>query len=175
MNEKRFIIYKTWKSEYKLVILSFVSMFLSIFLSNQFPATVLTVKLFQIGKEMLILSIPIFWLPAAFFLLWALIRIYNVRYSMTAKGLETIVGILAITKRSVKIRYEDIRSVETEQTIIERILNIGTVEVGTSATGGIEIVFEGVDSPQELQILIQKEKGRRLALHQSSKGFTSNE
>ena len=86
------------------------------------------------------------------------------------------VGILSARKRSVKIRYEDIRSVETMQTILERILNIGSVEVGTSATDAIEIVFECVDAPQEIQALVQKEKGRRLSLSKGNNGFnTSNE
>ena len=175
MKENAFIIYKTWKSEYKLVISMFVGMFLSIFLSREFPKSVIQGDLFSLGDENVYLSLPIFWLlPFAFFLI-AIIKIYNVRYSLTAKGLEMTVGILSTRKRSVKIRYEDIRSVETTQTILERVLNIGTVEVGTSSTGSIEISFEGVDSPQEIQSLIEKEKGRRISIKKSSQGYVSDD
>lgn len=176
MKEKEFLIYKTWKSEYRIVAGILIGMFLSVFLSKEFPGSVITGELFSVGGEFVYLSLPIFWLVPVAFFMFGLMRIYNVRYCLTSKGLEMTVGILSIRKRSVKIRYEDIRSVETSQTILERLLNIGTVEVGTSATGAIEIVFEGVDSPQEIQALVQKEKGRRATLRkQDDKGFTSNE
>ena len=175
MKENALVIYKTWKSEYKLVICMIVGMFLSIFLSKEFPKSVIQGDLFSIGEEIVNLSLPIFWLiPLGFFLV-AVIKIYNVRYALNAKGLEMTVGILSMKKRTVKIRYEDIRSIETQQTIIERMLNIGTVEIGTSSTGSIEIVFEGVDSPQELLTLVQKEKGRRIALKSNSQGYVSND
>ena len=176
MKENEFVIYKTWKSEYKLVIGMLLGMFLSVFLSSKFPQTVVVGNLFNIGSESVNLYLPVFWLIPCGFFLYALIRIYNVKYCLTSKGLEMTVGILSARKRSVKIRYEDIRSVETMQTILERILNIGSVEVGTSATDAIEIVFEGVDAPQEIQALVQKEKGRRLSLSKGNNGFnTSNE
>lgn len=175
MAEKEFLIYKTWKSEYKLVIGMLLSMFLCVFLSNNFPKTVITGELFSLGSEDVFLSIPIFWIVPLGFYLLALIHIYNVKYCLTSKGIEMTTGILSTRKRSVKIRYEDIRSVETTQSIFERILNIGTVEIGTSATGAIEIMFVGVDSPQELQSLVQREKGRRISLKQDGKGYVSNE
>ncbi len=169
MEQSGFVIYKTWKSEYRLFCALVASMFLCVFLSREFPKSVVSGELFTVGTETVYLSLPVFWIFPFIFYSLALIHIYNVKYRLTEKGLEMTTGIISTKKRSVKIRYEDIRSVETAQTILERILNIGTVEIGTSATGAIEVVYEGVDSPQEIQALIQKEKGRRLSLMKDAK------
>ena len=50
MKENEFVIYKTWKSEYKLVIGMLLGMFLSVFLSSKFPKTVVVGNLFNIGS-----------------------------------------------------------------------------------------------------------------------------
>ena len=62
------------------------------------------------------------------------------------------------------MRFDDIRSAETDQTILERLLNVGDVEVGTAATSEIEIVFAGVAAPQEVQDMIQRERDRALEM-----------
>ncbi len=174
METKELVIYKVWKSEYKLLIGVFLGIFLSIFLSNEFPQTIINGEIFEIDGTKFFLSLPILWLiPSGFFIL-ALIHIFNVKYCLTGKGIEMTIGILSIRQRSVKIRYEDIRSVETEQSILERMLNIGTVEIGTSATGAIEVVFIGVEAPQEIQQMIQREKDRRVVLQKNNTYLSSD-
>ena len=59
MKENEFVIYKTWKSEYKLVIGMLLGMFLSVFLSSKFPQTVVVVNLFNIGSESVNLYLPV--------------------------------------------------------------------------------------------------------------------
>ncbi len=174
MEDKKLVIYKVWRSEYKLFIGLFIGIFLSIFLSKEFPSTVLSGEVIEIGGTKYFLSLPVFWLIPAGFYAFAALRIYNVRYCLTGKGIEMTIGILSLRQRSVKIRYEDIRSVETEQTIFERMLNIGTVEIGTSATGAIEVIFKGIEAPQEVQQIVQREKDRRLSLQKNARYVSSD-
>lgn len=168
MAEKRLVIYKSWRSEYIVFACLIVSLVLSVALSKIFPSTVITGELFKIGDETYYLSFPIFWIIPFGLFLMSILHIYDVRYYLTSKGIEMEIGILSLKKRSVKIRYEDVRSVETIQTLIDRIINIGNVEIGTSATGAIEVIFAGVASPVEIQQIVQREKDRRIAMQKAS-------
>lgn len=58
-------------------------------------------------------------------------------------------------RRKVEIRIEDIRAVWLKQNIIEQLLNIGDVQVGTSATAGTEISIANIDSPMEVHDLLR--------------------
>lgn len=51
-------------------------------------------------------------------------------------------GIFNIT--DVELASHNIKSIEVKQTLLARILNYGTISIGTSATYGYEIVFNGL-------------------------------
>lgn len=159
--KKGLSISKTWRSEIKSVIAFFFLGALSIWLSHEYPGSVVAGKLFSIGSTTLMLSLPLFWFLPMFALGRALVRIYNVHYVIDQRGIEAHVGILAMNQRITRVRFEDIRSVETDQTIVERALDIGNVEIGTAATSGVEVVFEGVAAPYELQDMILRERDNR--------------
>jgi len=155
------VIPKTWRSELNRTILFFILLVLSIAFSRWYPGSVITGELISFRGHQLMLSLPLFWLIPACSLGNVLMRIYNVRYVVDGRGIETRVGILAMNQRISRVRYQDIRSVETEQTVIERALDIGKVFIGTAATGAIEIVFDGIAAPKEVQDMIQRERDRR--------------
>lgn len=136
----------------------------SIFLSHEFPSFVIHGKIISFGDYALVCSLPLFWMLPAFAGFRAIYRIYNVRYAIDARGVEARVGILGTHQRITRVRFEDIRSVETEQSVLDRLMDIGMVEIGTAATGEIEILFEGIAAPIEVQDMIQAERDRRQKL-----------
>lgn len=156
------VIPKVWRSEIKLIVGFVILGIASIILTQHFPESIISGRLFSVGSAHVELSIPLFWFMPLAALLLGVLRIYDVRYVIDSRGLEARVGILGLNQRITRVRYNDIRSAETEQTIIERMLNVGDVEVGTAATADIEIIFQGVAAPQELQSLIQRERDRSL-------------
>jgi uncharacterized membrane protein YdbT with pleckstrin-like domain len=89
---------------------------------------------------------------------------YNVRFIVDERGIEARVGILSTHQTITRIRYEDVRSVETRQSILDRLLNIGSIDVGTASTGYVEVTLLGVANPLEIQEMIQQERDRRQAL-----------
>lgn len=48
----------------------------------------------------------------------------------------------------VEVRISDIRGVNVNRTLMQRILGIGDIAIGTSATEGTEIVMKGVVDPE---------------------------
>lgn len=165
---KELVIPKVWRSELGLVILFLVTCVATVFLSTRYPASVITGPLFSYGDYHMSLSLPLLWFVPAIVLGMAMYRIYNVRYSLDSKGVVSVSGRLALHQTITRIRYEDIRSVETEQSIIERILNIGCLELGTAATGGLEMILYGIASPSDVRFLIENERDQRQNLPDAS-------
>jgi|GEM_PF-6123335 len=67
---------------------------------------------------------------------------------MTPTGLYANMGVYQWERRDIDIPFEHIAGVSIEQNIIERILNFGTILIGTSATGDVEVSLHGVPNPK---------------------------
>jgi uncharacterized protein YraI len=79
-------------------------------------------------------------------------------------GIEAKIGLLNFRKRTVRVRFEDIRSVKTHQDLIGRLFDIGRIEIRTAATSDLEIFLEGVSAPLEIHSMIESEKAQRQQL-----------
>ena len=137
----------------------------SVFLTKHFPQYTISGLVLNLENFQLTLTLPLFWLMPLFVFMLGALRVYDVRYIIDSRGLEARVGILRLNQRIVRVLYNDIRSAETAQSVLDRILNIGDVEIGTAATSNIEVVFAGVAAPQELQHIIQRERDRSLQIN----------
>jgi len=164
---------RTWRSQLKTALLFLASCPITVMLSHLFPQTVIVGPLITLFGHEIVLFLPLLWFIPAGILMAAIINIYDVRFIVDTRGIETRVGILGLNQRIVRVRYEDIRSVEVAQTLWDRVLDVGTVQVGTAATGGVEVEFSGVAAPHEIQKMIQSErdKRQRLAVLESADSF----
>ena len=79
------------------------------------------------------------------------------RYKLCVNSVETAEGIVARNKSS--IRYGHIRSAEVKQGVIDRILDVGSVELATAGSSEVEIIFKGIHNP----VAIQEEVNKRIA------------
>lgn len=164
MSEGQVVIPKVWRSEIGSLMIFFVSSIACIFISWRYPATVVRGRLFTIGDTTFFLSFPVFWILPFVILCWTMLKIYNVRYVVDSRGIEACEGIFAVNQRITRIRYEDIRSIETEQSITERLLDIGDLEMGTAAQADVEVTFHGIAAPHEVLGMVQRERDRRQKL-----------
>jgi uncharacterized membrane protein YdbT with pleckstrin-like domain len=153
---------KTWRSEFFLLASYIILTVSAVFLSRLLPWTVLQGYLFTINGVDFFLKLPVLLLFPIGLILTAIYRIYNVQYLLSKTGVEYFGGLLWVNKTMFKVRYEDIVGIETKQTLLERMLNVGDILIGTAATGGVEIQLEGISSPFTVQQVIQDERSRRL-------------
>lgn len=161
MAKGELIVPRVWRSEISGLAVYFLLAFASIYLSPRMPVTVIDGKLFSIGSATWHLKLPLLFLLPTVALFSCIYRIYNVRYSIDPKGIEARVGILSLTQTTTRVRFEDVRGVEIDQTVLERILDIGSVQVSTAATYTVEVIMDGVAAPKEVQDMIQSERDRR--------------
>jgi membrane protein YdbS with pleckstrin-like domain len=162
MAKRRVHIYRVWRSELSTISFFFLTIIASCSLTKVFPASKITGELISFGSTTVLLTLPLFWLVPFFTVLIAIFKIYNYRYAVDTDGIETVDGILSFNLKVVRVRYEDIRIVETDQTLMERFLLIGLVRIGTAATGHMEVSMEGINNPRRIHDFIQHERDKRL-------------
>ena len=69
-------------------------------------------------------------------------------YQITNLRIVVTQGWIARTRHEIWI--EDMREANLSQTFWQRLLNIGDISIGTSATAGTEICMEGISKPQHI-------------------------
>lgn len=79
------------------------------------------------------------------FLAWVCICVKTTCYIATDARVVAKTGWLNI--HQTEVRIEDIRAVNVKKTLMQRILGIGDISIGTAATEGAEIVMRGVVDP----------------------------
>jgi uncharacterized membrane protein YdbT with pleckstrin-like domain len=154
------VICKVWRSELRLILTFLITSVLSVAGSAYLPITVLPGTLISVDAWRLEIALPLLWLAPLFFIFLAMFRIYNVRYELTSRGIDAYEWVLG-PQTVMSIRYEDIRSLETEQSIIGRMLDVGNLQIGTAAQSSVEVTFRGISSPGEVLKIIQRERDRR--------------
>jgi len=91
-----------------------------------------------------------FWLLIPFLIAWAkrestLLRVYRGRVTLRR-------GILSRCERELFMR--DIRSIDIDQSLLGRIVNIGNLTISTAATQDADEKVEGIPDPQKIRDLI---------------------
>lgn len=65
-------------------------------------------------------------------------------------------GVLSKTENHISCA--DVRAIETQQSLIQRMVNIGTVRIGTAGTEGWEEEVFGVPNPGAIKDLVLQQK-----------------
>jgi uncharacterized membrane protein YdbT with pleckstrin-like domain len=83
-----------------------------------------------------------------------LIKRQATRYVITSERLHIRHGILS--KRTQETRVQRVQNVNTEQSFLERVLQVGTVDFDTAGTDDSEFRFVGVANPEEVVRAVDK-------------------
>lgn len=145
MSSTKKILHPSWRSHYRAV-------------ASVIALAYLIIKFTPDLELSFDVSFGFLWFVPLFILANVAIQIYDLSYALDGEGITSVKGVLSLYKHKSSVRYEDIRSLEVTQSIMGRILGFGTVEIGTAASSGIEIIMEGVAGP--IKLLKQIESGR---------------
>lgn len=77
--------------------------------------------------------------------IWAL-RCYGTTLTITEKRTTSRKGILS--KKTNEIKHSDVKQLKVSQGVLQRIFNVGTVELASAGTAGVEINEAGMPKPQ---------------------------
>ena len=71
----------------------------------------------------------------------------DARYEISHHHLRAVTGILSVYRYEVEIAYEDLLTVEVQQTILDRILCVGQVIAGSAMSDIPRIIIKGIATP----------------------------
>lgn len=94
----------------------------------------------------------------AYLLAMIVYRRYSWRYFIDDETIESREGIIARKVRSIRVR--DLRNINVNQTLMQRILRVGNVEFSSSAGSDVEVAFFGVSHPMQVKALVQRLQDR---------------
>jgi uncharacterized membrane protein YdbT with pleckstrin-like domain len=81
-------------------------------------------------------------------LLVGFLRRYGTQYIVTNERLHIRRGIIA--KHVQETRLERVQNVNTDQSVFERVLQIGTVDFDTAGTTDSDFAFDGISQPERV-------------------------
>jgi uncharacterized membrane protein YdbT with pleckstrin-like domain len=102
------------------------------------------------------LAIGLFLLVEAFVLLAGFIRRFATVYTITTQRLRIKHGIIARHVQQTDI--ERVQNVNTNQSMLERMLRVGAVDFDTAGTGDSDFKFTGVESPEDVVLAVDRAK-----------------
>lgn len=91
-----------------------------------------------------------------FMLLCIYIIIKTTYFVVTDKRVITKFGILSINQSEVRVA--DIRGVNLQRGLWQRVIGVGDITIGTAATDGAEIVMLGVGDPNQVVAAINSHR-----------------
>jgi hypothetical protein len=87
-------------------------------------------------------------------------QLKNSIYSISAEQVRATHGRLSFSKQDTEIDVIDVRGVEIRRPLLGRLFNYGSVEIGTAAHQGEEILMRGVADPSCVRDIILHYKER---------------
>ena len=163
---------RSWLSVFPSIIVFLVLAFGCIALSQQFPITVYSFDIL-VFEWPLTVSVP----SLTIFVALALVRVVHLMYDtygeLRAHHIFMSQGILSFDKEDMEIAYEDLLGVHVKQDLIERILGVGNIIIGTAMTDRPEVTIPGLYRPKRYAKAISRRiENRRSELKlDSSKGL----
>jgi uncharacterized membrane protein YdbT with pleckstrin-like domain len=84
------------------------------------------------------------------------ISVYSTHYTVTSERVIQRNGL--ISRRTSQAEITDIRNVQVNQGILQRVFGVGGVGVSTAAQAGLEVEFKGIRSPQVVADAIRAQR-----------------
>ncbi len=64
-----------------------------------------------------------------------------------------------LDKQTSEVRHVDVRNVRVNQSFVQRMFRVGTLEISSAGQGDVEIGIKGVPDPQAIATLIREQRG----------------
>ncbi len=99
---------------------------------------------------------------------WAWVILGMVAVRVIVAGVDRAVRVHQLTEGRVVAQFGILRTVRTEmhldrvqhlvvvRTLVERLFGIGSIGISSAGTGGVELVWRGVEKPEEVREMIRK-------------------
>ena len=150
------IVRQSWLNQWPLMLLAVGLEAIIVYLSLRFP------ELATFSTHLGSLRLSGSYLPIipVFVLVKAAFNIYNERLVITPNYLIHVTGRLWWRERSSRLEYDHIQEIETIESIIQRILSLGDLNILPIGAGNRQaILMKGLHKPRSVKDLIRSMRG----------------
>ena len=98
---------------------------------------------------------------------WAYLSRWSTRYVFTTKAVYEKRGVLSRTV--TQIRFDRVQNTAFEQSLVERGLSYGDIEVYTAGTGGVNLSLRDVPDPKRVNALVTTRLGETARARRSQR------
>jgi membrane protein YdbS with pleckstrin-like domain len=71
--------------------------------------------------------------------------------TLTVSNKRTVLRRGLISKHTREVRHSDVRFLELDQSVLQRLLGVGSISISSAAQGEVEIVIDGIAKPQHIK------------------------
>jgi len=135
-------MHRSWRSVLPQLIIGLLIAILVLVISLRFGLFATQINL---GEDTV--TLPLFLLILIVLSIRPLLLMFDCRHELGCHHLRSAQGIVSLKKEQVEIPFEDILGVRFTQSILERILNVGTILVWTASAEKPEVSLKGIGDP----------------------------
>lgn len=122
-------------------------------LSVIYPVTIQTVVI-PLGSYEFAIVLPLIGLPLLLLAAYIIHRLWDTKYVIGADYVRSIKGLLSLSKEDMRIEYSTVRGIEIVRPLWQRILNVGTLKIGSAMRVEVEVLIEGIFNPSRYRDII---------------------
>lgn len=137
----------SWRSTFALYVRGVVTSLIA-------AAVAALVTRISDGRIDVAITVLVFLVVFGGFILFGFVRRLYTVYSITNQRLRIQRGIVARDVQQTRI--DRVQNVNTEQSVVERMLRVGTVDFDTAGTTDADFRFEGVNNPDEVVAAVDR-------------------
>jgi uncharacterized membrane protein YdbT with pleckstrin-like domain len=150
----RYVLRPAWRSQWGLMMLAIVLLVIPFL---PFAETIdfdnLTASFQNAVSALDVGLLSVLGVPFVLVLLIMVYRHHSWLFTVGDGNVESRHGIIAREVRSIRIA--DVRNINVKQSLFDRLLFIGDIEIGSAGTADIEVVFHRVGRPFAVKRKIQ--------------------
>ena len=106
-----------------------------------------------------VLLLPLFGI-GLILIIYAILDQQTKVFTLTNKRVMSKAGI--ISRATHEVSLTDVRSISMQQSLSKRLFGLGTVQIGSAGTAGIEVEFSGIANPAKVLDQIRQSKDQAM-------------
>ena len=134
------------------LLLFIILVIVAFYLSARYPWSIQPIAISE--QSDFVFHLPLFALPPVLLLFYILHILRDRRYIIGADYVRSIQGLLSLRKKDVRIELQNIRGIEIDRSLYERILNLGTLHITSTMSSEHDVMLVGVLNPSNYRDLI---------------------
>lgn len=150
------VFYTSFLNEVPAILLFFVLSVAAVPLTIKYHWSIKAIELPIPFGYVIEASLPLFALPPLVLFAYIVHQLYNNRYVIGSDHALCETGRLSLRKRETRIDYENVRGIEIDESLLQRIFGVGDLKIGSSMQSEIEIYMSGVRNPEYFRGILEK-------------------